>query len=143
MVLSLSRSLKALISLMALSVVAACASLSAPSVDTVYVNGKVITADKSFTIAQAVAVKDGKFVGVGTSDEMRRYASPTTRLVDLKGRAVVPGLMDSHTHMIGAGERAYHPGYYAAFVRDPDGNNIEAVFHGETERSAASVRIRS
>ncbi len=40
------------------------------------------------------------------------------------------------------GERAYHPGYYAAFVLDPDGNNIEAVFHGEADRSAASVRIR-
>ena len=40
------------------------------------------------------------------------------------------------------GERAYHPGYYAAFVLDPDGNNIEAVFHGEADRSAASVRIQ-
>jgi catechol 2,3-dioxygenase-like lactoylglutathione lyase family enzyme len=39
------------------------------------------------------------------------------------------------------GERPYHPGYYAAFVLDPDGNNIEAVFHGEATRSAASVRI--
>ena len=39
------------------------------------------------------------------------------------------------------GERTYHPGYYAAFVRDPDGNNIEAVYHGEGERSAASVEI--
>ncbi len=39
------------------------------------------------------------------------------------------------------GERPYHPGYYAAFLLDPDGNNIEAVFHGEAERSAASVRI--
>ena len=35
----------------------------------------------------------------------------------------------------------YHPGYYAAFLLDPDGNNIEAVFHGEAERSAASVEI--
>jgi len=35
----------------------------------------------------------------------------------------------------------YHPGYYAAFVLDPDGNNIEAVFHGDAERSAPSVRI--
>jgi catechol 2,3-dioxygenase-like lactoylglutathione lyase family enzyme len=40
------------------------------------------------------------------------------------------------------GERSYHPGYYAAFVLDPDGNNIEAVFHGEAERSADSVPIR-
>lgn len=39
------------------------------------------------------------------------------------------------------GERPYHPGYYAAFVLDPDGNNIEAAYHGEATRSAASVRI--
>ena len=39
------------------------------------------------------------------------------------------------------GERSYHPGYYAAFVLDPDGNNIEAVFHGPARRSAASVTV--
>ena len=41
------------------------------------------------------------------------------------------------------GERPYHPGYYGAFVLDPDGNNIEAVFHGPATRSAASVIIES
>jgi catechol 2,3-dioxygenase-like lactoylglutathione lyase family enzyme len=41
------------------------------------------------------------------------------------------------------GERPYHPGYYAAFVLDPDGNNIEAVFHGPSERSAPSVVFTS
>lgn len=40
------------------------------------------------------------------------------------------------------GERPYHPGYYAAFLLDPDGNNIEAVYHGEHQRSAPSVEIR-
>ncbi len=39
------------------------------------------------------------------------------------------------------GERPYHPGYYAAFVLDPAGNNVEAVFHGEAHRSASSVKI--
>ncbi|MBF6024568.1 VOC family protein [Lysobacter niastensis] len=39
------------------------------------------------------------------------------------------------------GERAYHPGYYGAFVLDPDGNNIEAVHHGEARRSAPSVKV--
>ena len=39
----------------------------------------------------------------------------------------------------GPGERSYHPGYYAAFVLDPDGNNVEAVYHGPFERSAPSV----
>jgi len=41
------------------------------------------------------------------------------------------------------GERPYHPGYYAAFLLDPDGNNIEAVFHGPNRRSAASVEIET
>jgi catechol 2,3-dioxygenase-like lactoylglutathione lyase family enzyme len=41
----------------------------------------------------------------------------------------------------GPGERAYHPGYYGAFALDPDGNNIEAVFHGPAERSAPSVEL--
>jgi catechol 2,3-dioxygenase-like lactoylglutathione lyase family enzyme len=41
------------------------------------------------------------------------------------------------------GERHYHPGYYGAFVLDPDGNNIEAVFHGPAERSAPSVVIKA
>jgi catechol 2,3-dioxygenase-like lactoylglutathione lyase family enzyme len=39
------------------------------------------------------------------------------------------------------GMRPYHPGYYAAFALDPDGNNVEAVFHGRAERSAGSVKI--
>jgi catechol 2,3-dioxygenase-like lactoylglutathione lyase family enzyme len=39
------------------------------------------------------------------------------------------------------GERSYHPGYYGAFVLDPDGNNIEAVFHGQASRSADSVVV--
>jgi len=43
----------------------------------------------------------------------------------------------------GPGERSYHPGYYAAFVLDPDGNNIEAVFHGPARRSAPSVEIET
>ncbi len=41
----------------------------------------------------------------------------------------------------GPGERDYHPGYYGAFVLDPDGNNIEAVYHGEARRSAPSVKV--
>ncbi len=39
------------------------------------------------------------------------------------------------------GERSYHPGYYSAYVLDPDGNNVEAVFHGPSKRSAASVEV--
>jgi catechol 2,3-dioxygenase-like lactoylglutathione lyase family enzyme len=51
------------------------------------------------------------------------------------------GLAAGGTDNGAPGERPYHQGYYAAFLLDPDGNNIEAVHHGEAERSAASVRI--
>jgi catechol 2,3-dioxygenase-like lactoylglutathione lyase family enzyme len=51
------------------------------------------------------------------------------------------GLAAGGTDNGAPGERPYHPGYYAAFLLDPDGNNIEAVFHGEATRSAKSVVI--
>lgn len=51
------------------------------------------------------------------------------------------GLAAGGTDNGAPGERPYHPGYYAAFLLDPDGNNIEAVHHGEARRSAASVEI--
>lgn len=51
------------------------------------------------------------------------------------------GLAHGGTDNGAPGERPYHPGYYAAFLLDPDGNNIEAVYHGEAARSAASVKI--
>ena len=80
-----------------------CAHQATTGADTVYLNGKIVTADKRFSVAEAVAIKDGKFVGVGSSEAMRRHVAPHTRVVDLGGRTVVPGLMDSHTHMDGAG----------------------------------------
>ncbi len=51
------------------------------------------------------------------------------------------GLAAGGTDNGAPGERPYHPGYYAAFLLDPDGNNIEAVHHGPAKRSAASVTI--
>jgi catechol 2,3-dioxygenase-like lactoylglutathione lyase family enzyme len=51
------------------------------------------------------------------------------------------GLANGGTDNGAPGERSYHPGYYAGFLIDPDGNNIEAVYHGEARRSAASIEI--
>jgi len=63
--------------------------------DSILYNGKVLTADKNFTIAQAVAVRDGKILAVGTNAEIQRLAGPATRRVDLAGRSLVPGFIDS------------------------------------------------
>ncbi len=71
----------------------------------VLVNGKVVTVDDRFSIHEAVAIREDKFLAVGTSAEIRTLAGPRTRIVDLKGRTVVPGLIDSHNHMLRAGFR--------------------------------------
>jgi catechol 2,3-dioxygenase-like lactoylglutathione lyase family enzyme len=76
-------------------------------------------------------------------------ASPTTRLhlaFQAKDRDTVhrfhaAALAAGGRDNGGPGERDYHPGYYGAFVLDPDGNNIEAVFHGPANRSAPSVVV--
>ena len=76
--------------------------------------------------------------GVLTGRHHIAFQAQSARMVDLFYRAAVAnGGKDNGA----PGERAYHPGYYAAFVLDPDDNNIEAVYHGEAKRSAPSVKI--
>jgi len=66
--------------------------------DTVYRNGFVYTVDGVRSRAQAFAVRDGKFVAVGSNDDMKSVTGPDTTVVDLKGRMVMPGLVDTHIH---------------------------------------------
>jgi predicted amidohydrolase YtcJ len=68
--------------------------------DAVYYNGKIITVDAKFSIAQAFAVLDDKFVAVGTNQTVLALAGPRTKRIDLQGRSVVPGLIDDHYHFI-------------------------------------------
>jgi hypothetical protein len=62
-------------------------------------NGKIITVDKDFSIAQAIAIRDGRIVAVGSNREVEKHTGPTTRRVDLRGRTVTPGFIDGHPHM--------------------------------------------
>src|SRR5262245_27944284 len=71
--------------------------------DTILVNGHVVTVDSRFSIAEAVAIAGGKFTAVGTSDAIRKLAGPQTRVIDLRGRTVIPGLADDHLHDAGGG----------------------------------------
>jgi predicted amidohydrolase YtcJ len=66
--------------------------------DMVLVNGKIITVDDRFSIAQAVAVRGDRIVAVGTNQEIARLAGPNTRRIDLRGRSVTPGFIDNHAH---------------------------------------------
>ena len=73
-------------------------SLEGPA-DTAFINGKVITVNPLDAIAQAVTIKNGYIQAVGTSDELRPHIDTTTQVVDLQGKALTPGLIDSHCHL--------------------------------------------
>lgn len=70
--------------------------------DAVFYGGKVLTVDREFGVAEAFAIRNGRFVAVGTSDAILRLAGPTTVQHHLRGRCVMPGIVDSHAHPIAA-----------------------------------------
>ena len=73
------------------------------SPDLILYNGKIVTVDSHFSIVEAVAVYDGKFVATGSSADIRELAGNSTKRVNLHGRCVIPGQMDNHVHFMLAG----------------------------------------
>ena len=71
--------------------------------DLLLINGKIWTVNPAQPEAQAVACRDGKIVAVGTTAEIRSMAGPETKVVDLRGRRVVPGFNDAHVHFYSGG----------------------------------------
>jgi predicted amidohydrolase YtcJ len=74
----------------------------AQGIDTVLVNGKILTVDARSSVVSALAIREGTIAAVGTDAEIRRLAGPSARTIDLGGRTVIPGLIDSHIHAIRA-----------------------------------------
>jgi hypothetical protein len=68
------------------------------SADLVIINGKVITVDKGFSIAQATAVKGERIIAVGTNEQVKALAGKRTKMLDLKGKCLLPGINDAHIH---------------------------------------------
>jgi predicted amidohydrolase YtcJ len=73
------------------------------TVDVILFNGRITTLDRQNPQAQAVAIRGDRFVAAGTEQDIMRLAGPGTRRIDLKGRRVIPGLIDSHMHVIRGG----------------------------------------
>ncbi len=71
--------------------------------DTILTGGKIVTVDSKNTIAEALAVRNGKILAVGSSRDVKKLSGPRTKVIDLAGRTVIPGLIDSHIHAIRAG----------------------------------------
>jgi predicted amidohydrolase YtcJ len=89
--------------LIALVCAPASVQAQAPAPDTILSNGKIITVDNRFSIAQAVAVRGDRIVAVGTNADVNRLAGPNARRIDLGGKSVVPGMIDNHAHIMEEG----------------------------------------
>ncbi len=74
-----------------------------PKADLIFINGKIWTVDKTKPNAQAVAIIGDKIVAVGSNSEIRKYAGKNTKVIDLKGRLMLPGFIDDHTHFVSGG----------------------------------------
>jgi predicted amidohydrolase YtcJ len=88
--------------IVAAMLVAAAPPATAQEIDTVLVNGKILTVDPQSSIRSAVAIREGRIAAVGNDPDIRRLAGAKTRTIDLQGRTVIPGLIDSHMHAIRA-----------------------------------------
>src|SRR2546428_8151343 len=99
--------------------------------DAVFYNGKVITVDASNSIKQAFAIKSDKFFAVGTTREIRALAGPRTQLIDMKGKAVMPGLMDNHNH-------AYHAAMANRGIDLKEVESLAALLEGVRKAAAAA-----
>jgi predicted amidohydrolase YtcJ len=100
---------------------------SADPVDLLLVNGKIVTLDAASSVSEALAIEAGRVAAMGSAEELRKLAGPATKVIDLGGRTVIPGLIDSHIHAIRAGFR------YAT----------EVNWEGATTLAEALERLRS
>jgi predicted amidohydrolase YtcJ len=90
-------------------------------------NAKIVTVDKEFSVAQAAAISNGRFLIVGSDQEVLKSAGPNTRRVDLRGATVVPGMTDSHQSIFGKGE---------TFEISADMSNIHSIADIQKQLSA-------
>ena len=72
-------------------------------VDTIIINANVITIDPAKPRSQALAMNEGKFVAVGSTEDISLLSSPNTKVLDLAGKTVLPGFIDAHIHVLNSG----------------------------------------
>jgi predicted amidohydrolase YtcJ len=85
-------------------VAAATGAFAAERADTILLNGKVVTVDQRFSLAQGLAIRGERIIAVGRNADVLEHQGPGTKIIDLKTRMVIPGLIDNHAHFIRAPE---------------------------------------
>src|SRR6056297_3678033 len=93
--------------------------------DTIYAGGPIVTIEDAQPTAEAVAVKDGRIIAVGSLEQVSAHADEATTRFDLDGRAMIPGFVDSHGHVVMGGMQALS----ANLLASPDGevNDIASL----------------
>ncbi|WP_164155314.1 amidohydrolase [Sandarakinorhabdus rubra] len=89
--------------LAAMAAVLLAGTAAAAPPDTLLLHGRIHTADDKGSVVQALAISGGKVVALGSDAEIAKLAGPSTRIIDLKGRAATPGLIDTHAHILSTG----------------------------------------
>ena len=67
--------------------------------DSIFTNGKILTVDKNFSVVEALAIRNGRILAVGTTANIQRLAGPKTQRLDLQGKTMIPGIIDPHVHL--------------------------------------------
>lgn len=98
--------------------------------DMVLINGKIITMNESNNVVEAVAIKDGRIVATGETGEILKLASHETEIINLEGKTVLPGFIDTHMHPSLAATR-----YYEVDCRSPPVRSIEEILRMVSERA--------
>jgi predicted amidohydrolase YtcJ len=106
------------------------------SADLILVNGRVLTMDRADHVAEAVAIKDGRILAVGTTAEIEAFGGPRTDVIDLKGRTALPGLADIHVHLASDASRRNN----AIEARDFYLPSIRSIADIQEEISAVAAR---
>lgn len=130
---------------------AAPAAGRAVEADLIVVNARVYTVDTAQPRAEAFAVKDGRFVAVGSSSDIRNLATARTRVVDAGGQTITPGFIDTHCHVSGVGElysvnanvprvRELQAALKAKADKTPPGQWVEGIMFDDTKLDVALTR---
>jgi predicted amidohydrolase YtcJ len=110
--------------------------IAAQQADIVLHNGKILTVDRNFTTAEGIAITGNKISAVGSSQSVLQQAGPNTLKIDLKGRTVVPGLIDTHLHITG-------PGAYASPISDATRRSFTLDWRAVNTKQDVLNQIRS
>ena len=101
-------------------IIAVLSGCTEPVANSIYINGQIISVNDNIGTVEAIAVKDGNIIALGSNSDIRKYQGETTKLINLQGKTMLPGFVDAHSHLSGVAIQAVS----ANLLPAPDGRSI-------------------